>query len=123
MIAVLLKYYREIALAIVVVCSLYIMWEKDQTIEALSYDNSILMMENSVLEAKLKQKQDQLAMQNILIRANKAEYEEAMEKLPMKIETIKTKYVSVYNDIEKYKGEANASDCAGAIDKLNDFDF
>jgi predicted nuclease with TOPRIM domain len=123
MIDFILKYYRALSMAIVVVFSLSIIWILQNKVDDLHHDNSILMMENSVLEAKLKQKQDQLAMQNILIAANKSEYEEAMEKLPMKIETIKTKYVSVYNDIEKYKGEANASDCNGAIDKLNDFDF
>lgn len=123
MIAIALKYYREIAMAIVILCSLYLLWSKDQKIESLEHDISMLMMENALLESKLKQKQDQLAAQNILMLANKTEYEENMKRLPMRIDTIKTKYVAVYKEIDDYKGEANASDCNGAMDQLNRFTF
>lgn len=107
-----IKYWREaiIALLIAVIGVLVMVVlgknvkiantenERDQYKSALDYQNDTLLREGEKYEARLKQ-------------------------LPTEIEKITTRYVAVYNDIETWKGDENASDCDNAHAFLTGFNY
>lgn len=123
MIEFVMKYYRAMALGIIVVCSMAVIWSLESKVNDLLLELAICEAQKSEVQATLEEKKVIIATQNVLMLANKTEYEENMKRLPMQIETIKTKYVAVYTDLRKWEGDANASDCNGAVTKLNTFNF
>ena len=123
MIEFVMKYYRSIVLAVIVSCSAFMINSLENKVDDLVINLAISEAQKIKVQEMLNDKKTIIATQNVLMLANKTEYEENMKRLPMQIETIKTKYVAVYTDIRKWEGDANASDCNGAVDKLNTFNF
>jgi predicted signal transduction protein with EAL and GGDEF domain len=123
MIDFILKYYRALSMAIVVVFSLSIIWSLQDKVDDLLLNLAVCEAQKEAVQTKLDEKKNIIASQNVLILANKTEYEENMKRLPERIETIKTRYVAVYTDLKKWEKDSNATDCSGAVDKLNNFNF
>ncbi len=123
MIEFVMKYYRAMALGIIVVCSMAVIWSLESKVNDLLLELAVCEAQKSEVQAMIEEKKVIIATQNVLMLANKTEYEENMKRLPTQIETIKTKYVAVYTDLKKWEGDANASDCNGAVTKLNTFNF
>ena len=123
MIEFVMKYYRSIVLAVIVSCSAFMINSLENKVDDLIVNLAISEAQKIKVQEMLNDKKTIIATQNILILANKTEYEENMKRLPLQIETIKTKYVAIYTDLKKWEKDSNASDCNGAVTKLNTFNF
>lgn len=114
----LLKYWRLIAIFLVIVVVVVGVEFLDNKIETLTKDNE-------VLQSKVSKDEALLAVQNALILQNKSDYDVAVKKLPTIIKTIDTRYKTVYKNIETFKeGDRNESnDCNDSIAYLNTFNY
>lgn len=82
----------------------------------------ILQKDKEVLISKLETCNTQLMAQNTLIMQNKADYDEALRKLPIVLTKINTKYKTTYETIYKWR-DRNETDCNDSLAFINHFEF
>jgi len=113
-----LKYWRLIAIFLVIVVGVVGVEFLNNKIETLTKDNE-------VLQSKVAKDEELLAVQNALILQNKSDYDTAVKKLPKTLKVIDTRYKTVYKNIETFKeGDRNESnDCNASIVFLNSFTY
>lgn len=63
------------------------------------------------LRASFKAEQTKVTTQNILIEANKADYEVKLKEASKVTKNITKKYETVYTTIENFKGDTNETTC------------
>ncbi|HET8689322.1 MAG TPA: hypothetical protein VFM18_22155 [Methanosarcina sp.] len=77
-----------------------------------------------IINEKLKNERDQyktaLEFQNAQILSQKADYEAKLKELPTEIEKIKTRYVTIYQQIDSIKEDGNAT---SFFNSVNNFHF
>lgn len=85
---------------------------------------SISSLKGDVASEKAKRisVEQQLALQSQIIESNRVEYEKKMAALPQAMTKIETKYKIVYRNIEKIRGDKNAT-CANSLNNLNTFQY
>jgi len=113
----LLKYWRLIAIFLVIVVAVV-------GVEFLNNEIETLIKDNEVLQSKIAKDEALLAVQNALILQNKADYEAEIKKLPTTLKVIDTQYKIIYKNIEVFRGDSNVShDCNASIVFLNSFTY
>jgi len=110
-----LKYWKFIALGIVVLSFAI-------TVEILNNKIETLTKDNEILQSKVAKDEALLAVQNALIIQNKSDYDIAVKKLPTVLKVIDTKYRTVYSTVEKWR-DANETDCNSSLRYLDSFTY
>ena len=111
-----LKYWKFIALGVVVLGFITTIKILDNKIETLTKDNE-------VLQSKVAKDEALLAVQNALILQDKADYDTAIKKLPTVLKVINTKYRTVYGTVEKWRDSNETSDCNSSLRYLDSFTY
>jgi len=107
-----LIYYREIVIGILVI--------------VIGVLGMVVMGKNvtiAEMEGELYQTKSALEYQSSELMQQDAKHKAALEALPREIVKIETKYKVIYDDIETWKGDENASDCKNAMDFLTGFNY
>jgi hypothetical protein len=89
---------------------LFILW----TMERLSHSST---------KAELIQYKTGLEVQNATLLEEAKKYEQKLKALPTEITKIQTKYKVIYEEIDQWKGDTNASDCENADSFLRSFQY
>ena len=64
-----------------------------------------------------------LEFQNETLLNDSKKYEERLKTLPKQIEKITTRYKVIYENIDEWDGDKNATDCQNARDFLTGFNY
>lgn len=104
-----LSFWREIALLIAIIswCGTY--WY-------LSNRLDVVVAERAIYEQALD-------FQNASLLKQKEDYEKKLSELPKEIEKITIKYKVIYQGIDDWKGDINATDCENADSYLRSFNY
>jgi len=108
-IILLQRYWSQLLLSLL--CGLfYILW---------------MMTVSNLKDVKSEREQYKQALefQNASLLQQKKEYDEKLSKLPTEIEKITVRYKVVYQDIDDWKGDENATDCENAGNYLRSFNY
>ena len=111
-----LKYWKFIALGIVVLSFAI-------TVEILNNKIETLTKDNEVLQSKVSKDEALLDVQNSLILQDKADYDTAVKKLPKVLKVIDTKYQTIYSTIEKWRDKNETSDYNSSLRYLDSFTY
>ena len=96
-----IKDYALAALGVVLVVT--VMWYKGEV--------AVLELDKANLETEVVSKQAALDLQNQAIEALKVDYESKLAESKVTKTEIQTRYKVVYNTIEKFVKDENATDC------------
>lgn len=105
----LIDYWREIAMALMIVMIAMLLSYYPQRVK--------------VVEGERYQFETALNFQNSELLQQQLDYEVKLKELPKEITKIKTKYEVIYADIDTWKGDSNGSDCDNARTFLNSFNY
>ena len=70
------------------------------------------------LESERNEFKMALEFQNDALLKDKEEYERKLKELPKEIEKITTRYKVIYEDVDNWKGDINATDCENSYNFL-----
>lgn len=108
-VSLLVKFWREIAIiALSLSLTIVYLWKDSQLPRAL---------------IETEQYKSGLEYQNATILKDAEEYERKLKELPKEITKIKTKYKVIYENIDDWEGDKNASDCENAGTYLHSFNY
>jgi len=82
-----------------------------------------MTISNTKLEADINIYKTALEYQNASLLKHKKEYDEKLSKLPKEIEKITVRYKVIYQGIDDWKGDDNATDCENAAAYLHSFNY
>ena len=82
-----------------------------------------MKISNTNLKADRDMYKTALEYQNASLLQQKKEYDEKLSKLPTEIEKIVIKYKTIYEDIDSWNGDANATDCENAMKFLGEVNY
>jgi len=89
----------------------------------LSSSLAWMKISNTKLKAERDMYSIALEYQNSSLLKQKKEYDEKLSKLPTEIEKITVKYKVIYQGIDDWKGDENATDCENAGNYLRSFNY
>lgn len=75
------------------------------------------------LEVELTQYKSGLEFQNAAILKEAEEHKRKLAELPKEITKVKTRYKVIYENIDTWEGDKNASDCENALNFMHSFDY
>jgi hypothetical protein len=82
-----------------------------------------MKISNTELRAERDMYSTALEFQNASLLKHKKEYDEKLSKLPKEIEKITVRYKVIYQGIDDWKGDDNATDCENADNYLRSFNY
>ena len=82
-----------------------------------------MKISNTKLIADVNIYKTALEYQNASLLKHKKEYDEKVSKLPKEIEKITVRYKVIYQGIDDWKGDDNATDCENADNYLRSFNY
>ena len=89
----------------------------------LSISLAWMKISNTKLRAERDMYSTALEYQNASLLKHKKEYDEKLSKLPTEIEKITVRYKVIYQGIDDWKGDENATDCENAGNYLRSFNY
>ena len=110
------KFWREGLIVLITISFGCAIWYLQSAIDAR--DLSISKIKSEVVEVR-----GYLAAQNMIIKNNRADYEIALNRLPMVLKSIDTKYKTEVITIEKWRDQNETHDCNSSMQYLNAFVF
>lgn len=102
---ILYRYWREVAIMVLV----FVSWS--------------LYQGKELAQSEQSQYKFALDFQNSAILSNKADYERKLAELPKVIEKIKVRYKVIYEELDNWKGDENATDCQNADSYLRSIPY
>lgn len=79
--------------------------------------------ENAKLQSIIREQKAYLTAQNIMVEANRADYQAALKRLPTVLHEIDTKYKTEYQTIYAWRDNNETHDCNSSLDYLNRYKF
>ena len=99
-----LQYWRELIMASMAIVLAFVL---------SYYPDRVRALESERNEFKMA-----LEFQNDALLKDKEEYERKLKELPKEIEKITTRYKVIYEDVDNWKGDINATDCENSYNFL-----
>ena len=105
----LIEYWRELTMASMAIILAFVLSYYPNRVKALEGERNVFEMA--------------LEFQNDALLKDKEEYERKLAKLPKEIEKIKIRYKVIYESIDNWEGDVNATDCENASKFLNSVNY
>lgn len=116
MVVFLIKFWRESLILLLIISWSCTTWY-------LKNDNNQLLSKAEQLKREVREVRGYLSAQNMIIENNRANYEIAINRLPMVLKSIDTKYKTEVVTIEKWRDQNETHDCNSSMQYLNAFVF
>ena len=104
-----LRFWREIALLVAIISWYCTYWYLSNRLDVVVADRALY--------------EQALDLQNASLLKQKEDYEKKLSELPKEIEKITVRYKVIYQGIDAWKGDDNATDCENANSFLRSINY
>ena len=104
-----LQYWRELIMASMAIVLAFVLSYYPNRVKVLESERNVFEMA--------------LEFQNDALLKDKEEYERKLKELPKEIEKIKIRYKVIYEGIDNWEGDINATDCENASKFLHSVNY